>query len=247
MENTPLIAIPSIELKPAVSLFDSLPRSTRAIHPVHMEALGQALGFILYRHKVRSAVGGILKTGDTPRDRVLVYVNGKRTGVIDSIYPHPTLNLKPGDVLDTLIENLGRVNYGSEIPNQRKGIVGDVTVGSTVLLDWEHFPLTLEKPPSAHALLLILRTQPLQGQSSTKAHSMLRVPVIPSSNFLENGVILGRYWTVGPQQQLYLPGVYLKKRNNEITVLALEPNANQSPAKGIQVRSWSNNPDPDAP
>jgi hypothetical protein len=62
-----------------------------------------------------------------------------------------------------------------------------------------------------------------------------------------NGVILGCYWTDGPQQQLYVPGAYLKKRNIQITVLALEPNGNQSPAKGIQVWSWGNNPDPDAP
>ena len=61
------------------------------------------------------------------------------------------------------------------------------------------------------------------------------------------GVMLGRYWTVGPQQQRYLPGAYLKKRNNEITLLAMELNGNQSLAKGIQVRSWSNNPGPDAP
>lgn len=61
-----------------------------------------------------------------------------------------------------------------------------------------------------------------------------------------NGVIIGCYWTVGPQQQLNLPGDYLKKRNSETTVLVLKPNGNQAPAKGIQVRSWSNNPDPDA-
>ncbi|OBT72992.1 hypothetical protein VF21_07869 [Pseudogymnoascus sp. 05NY08] len=258
VENTPLIAIPSIEFKPAVSLFDSLPRSTRATHPVHMESLGQALGFILYRHKVKSAVGGILKTGDTPRDRILVYVNGKRTGVIDSIYPHPktvTLNLKPGDVLDILIENLGRVNYGSEIPDQRKGIVGDVTVGSTVLLDWEHFPLTLEKPPSAHGPPPDLKNPATSGPVFYKGSfnvkntgdTFLELPGWTKGVVWVNGVILGRYWTVGPQQQLYLPGVYLKQRNNEITVLALEPNRNQAPAKGIQVRSWSNNPDPDAP
>lgn len=127
VENTPLIKIPSIELHPAVALFDSLPRSTRATHPTHMEALGQAHGFIIYRHTVKSATNGILKTGDTPRDRILVYVNGKRTGVIDSLYRYPktvTLALKLHDVLDILIENFGRVNYGPEIPDQRKGIVG---------------------------------------------------------------------------------------------------------------------------
>lgn len=33
-----------------------------------------------------------------------------------------------------------------------------------------------------------------------------------------NGVNLGRYWKVGPQQTLYLPGCFLKKGVNSIVV-----------------------------
>ena len=33
-----------------------------------------------------------------------------------------------------------------------------------------------------------------------------------------NGRNLGRFWKVGPQQTLYLPGVWLKKGKNEIIV-----------------------------
>ncbi len=33
-----------------------------------------------------------------------------------------------------------------------------------------------------------------------------------------NGHNLGRYWYIGPQQTLYLPGVWLKKGRNEIVV-----------------------------
>jgi beta-galactosidase len=33
-----------------------------------------------------------------------------------------------------------------------------------------------------------------------------------------NGHNLGRYWNVGPQQTLYLPGCWLKKGKNKITV-----------------------------
>lgn len=36
-----------------------------------------------------------------------------------------------------------------------------------------------------------------------------------------NGKALGRYWNVGPQRTLYLPGVWLKE-DNEIVVLELE-------------------------
>jgi len=36
-----------------------------------------------------------------------------------------------------------------------------------------------------------------------------------------NGHNLGRYWSVGPQQTIYVPGEWLKKEKNEITVLEL--------------------------
>jgi len=34
-----------------------------------------------------------------------------------------------------------------------------------------------------------------------------------------NGVNIGRYWKIGPQQTLYLPGCWLKKGVNTIVVL----------------------------
>lgn len=34
-----------------------------------------------------------------------------------------------------------------------------------------------------------------------------------------NGVNIGRYWSIGPQKCLYLPGTYLKTGENEIVVL----------------------------
>jgi beta-galactosidase len=36
-----------------------------------------------------------------------------------------------------------------------------------------------------------------------------------------NGHNLGRYWAIGPQQTLYVPAEWLKKGQNEVTVLEL--------------------------
>ena len=33
-----------------------------------------------------------------------------------------------------------------------------------------------------------------------------------------NGHNLGRYWWIGPQQTLYVPGVWLKRGKNDVTV-----------------------------
>ena len=62
-----------------------------------------------------------------------------------------------------------------------------------------------------------------------------------------NDFMLGRYWVVGPQQSMYLPGTVLKPGAvNEIVVLELEPKTNATMiAQGQSERIWGNNPDPD--
>lgn len=256
-ENTSPIEIPSITLTPQVALFASLPQPVNAKIPVNMEALGQSHGFILYRHTAKSVMNGILKTGDFPRDRVIVYVNQKQVGVIDSSYQTPqivTLDLKSNDVLDLLIENMGRINYGPRIPDQRKGIIGNVTIGGTALFEWEMFPLSMEAPPSAEVsskLENITSSGPVFYTGTFDVENIgdtfLELPGWTKGVVWVNGETLGRYWIVGPQQTLYLPGCYLKTEGNEITVLALEPSDNQSTVRGVNTRGWGNNPDPDAP
>lgn len=34
-----------------------------------------------------------------------------------------------------------------------------------------------------------------------------------------NGLNLGRYWSIGPQQALYLPGAFLNSGINQVTLL----------------------------
>lgn len=254
-EVEPLIDIPEIDLKPALSLFDALPNPTVKKSPVNMEALGQAYGYALYRHDVQDAVKGALQPGDRPRDRVIAYVNDARVGVIDPIYEKPNvvnLDLKAGDVLDLLVENLGRTNYGLEMVDQVKGIVGDVTVGDSTLSEWESYPLGLE-------------TLPDMGNKTAPAPSKDDSPLFYTGSFtvdklgdtfiqLEdwtkgvvwvNDINLGRYWIIGSQQGLYVPHPYLKQGENSIVVLALEPTPDQGPVTGVSERVWGNNPDPD--
>lgn len=256
--NSTAVSVPPIRVTPAVALFETLPKPVFAPQPINMEKLGQAHGFTLYRHSVTSAVSGILQPGDQPRDRLLIYVNQKRVGVIDSIYVTPQqihLDLKHGDVLDILVENMGRVNYGPRIPDQRKGIVGDVTVGNTKLTGWNMYTLPLDPPPSAPSHSPNIRADSTSGpvfyqgtfDIDTVGDTFLELQGWTKGVVWVNGVNLGRYWTVGPQQTLYLPGCYLKKKDNTILILALEPSASQGSVQGITSRNWGNNPDPDAP
>ena len=50
-----------------------------------------------------------------------------------------------------------------------------------------------------------------------------------------NGHNLGRYWNVGPQQALYLPGCWLKKGNNKIAVFEQINSQEQKEIKGIKT------------
>jgi hypothetical protein len=117
-----------------------------------MEATGQVFGYILYESTVTFNVSGNLQPGlGVPRDRVIVYVNGQKKGVIDAIYKSPpavSITLAVGDKLWLLVENLGRIDMN--VSDQVKGIVGDVIVGGTKITGWNHynFPLADGMTPS---------------------------------------------------------------------------------------------------
>lgn len=255
VKQDPAIEIPAFEVKPSVGLFDTLPDPVKKTFPVIMEELDQGYGFTLYRHVANEDVSGKVQPGDAPRDRVIVYVNGKRQGVIDSIYETPrtvNVDLKKDDVLDLLVENLGRVNYGPRIPDQRKGIVGNVTVGDSTLQNWEMYPLPLEdisiakrhgespEPSTDSAPIFYTGSFEVKKLGDT----FIELPGWIKGQLWVNGINLGRYWTIGPQQTLYLPGVYMKEKN-EVVLLALEPTGEEHKPKGVKTRNWGNNPDPD--
>lgn len=49
-----------------------------------------------------------------------------------------------------------------------------------------------------------------------------------------NGHALGRFWEIGPQQTLFLPGCWLKKGKNEIIVLDLK-GPSEAVVKGLKT------------
>ncbi|KAI1442654.1 glycoside hydrolase family 35 protein [Annulohypoxylon stygium] len=271
--NVPLQEIKNITLTPMGALFDEImlgeKRASEA--PVTMEDLGQAYGLVLYKHVVTTALNGVLQPGDRARDRVIVYVNGIKEGAIDSTYAQPkevNLSLQPGDTVQLLIENLGRVDYWSResgtfiaLEDPYKGIVGNVTIGSDVVSGWDIYSLPLEEPPTTRSDVPVpsittgsppvffkgtFRIDAANTSDSMSLDTFLAVPDGVKGNVWINGFNLGRYWVVGPQQSLYLPGTVLKPdEENEIVVLELEPDAESLTAFGTAERSWANYPDPD--
>ena len=254
----PLAAVPSFRLVPLQGLFDQLPTPRSSSSPLSMEATGQVFGYILYESIVTASASGKLQPGSgAPRDRVIIYVNGQKKGVIDAIYKSPpavNIALAVGDKLWLLVENLGRIDNG--VNDQVKGIVGDVTVGGTKITAWNHynFPLTDGTVPLLNGNKTVAVNGPpvwYHGtfnttQSGMAADTFLSLPGGVKGVVFVNGYNLGRYWTIGPQQELFVPGCYLRTGDlNDVFVLELEPGTAERSASGLSKRSWKNNPDPD--
>ncbi|OAA73800.1 Glycoside hydrolase, family 35 [Cordyceps fumosorosea ARSEF 2679] len=262
-----LAAVPEFALTPAAALFDVDGARTAArveADPVSMDALGQSYGYVLYEHTVAADVAGKLAIGDGARDRAIVYVNGARVGVVDTIYTTPatvSITLKKGDTLQILVENLGRVDVRQRLKEQVKGIVGNVSVGCSLLTSWASRSIPLATLPSklgaGHKVKQndspVFYTGSFDlpkgaAAGDPSSDTFISVPGGVKGVLWVNGVNLGRYWTIGPQQSLYVPGSMLKASKNEVVLLELEPQPDvKLTAEGIAERKWFNNADPDAP
>ena len=173
------------------------------------------------------------------RDWANIYINGKFIGNLDRRKDENTIEIpavKKGDVLDILVEAMGRVNYGKTIID-RKGITEKVEMiaasNATNLTNWEVFNFPVDYDFQKN---LKFNPQKANGPAWHKATFDLKATgdtYIDMSSWGKgmvwvNGYNLGRYWKIGPQQTLFMPGCWLKKGKNEIIILDLEtPTATQ--------------------
>lgn len=224
-----IIAIPQINLPQVTNLFDILPSPKSSPVPLTFEDLGQDYGFVLYRTVLKNAKTGLLKIKDL-RDYGIVFINGKRIGILDRRLKQDSLPIEIPDgkvTFDILVENLGRINYGPYLLKNNKGITEKVMLNGKELKGWQMFSL-----PFGNTDNIVTK----EGNTIPKD-----VPVIRKGTFnLEetgdtwldmhqwgkgcvwvNGHNLGRYWGIGPQQTLYVPAEWLKTGQNDITVLEL--------------------------
>lgn len=221
----PSIAIPSIRLNQ--TSFAALPKPVKAVRPMTFEALGQAYGYVLYRTRLKNAAPGMLRV-DSLADYAVVSINGKTIGTLDrrtyrgSIF----LNLPKGEVvLDLLVENAGRINYGKYMLHNTKGITEKVSLAGKEVLQWEMYSL-----PFADISRVARSGRPITGAPLIRQGNFTLETV--GDTYLDmrnwgkgvvwiNGHHLGRYWSIGPQQTLYVPVEWLKKGKNEVVVLEL--------------------------
>lgn len=195
-----------------------------------MEDLDQDFGYIHYETTIDKPVKGILAINDL-RDYAVVLVNGKQVGSLDRRHRQNRLQVDIPTApakLEILVENVGRVNYGPDILNNRKGITSHVTLDGKELRGWTITPLPLYKAETAK---FKFRKGDLVGGPAFFRGTFTMDSV--GDCFVDtrgwgkgavwvNGHSLGKYWEIGPQQTLYLPAPWLKKGKNEIVVFAME-------------------------
>jgi len=219
------ISVPRFGLPETAALDQLLGQPQVAPAPKSLEALGQAHGLMLYRHDGKAALKGELAFGDV-RDYALIRGDGVRHGVLDRRFAEKRarIDLPAGAVLDILVDTMGHCNYGEYIGKDQKGLIGAVTLDGKPLEGWAHYGLPLDDISG-----LKFAAAPVAGPAF---HRGTFEVATPGYTFLDmrgwgkgyvwiNGRNIGRYWSAGPQQALFVPGSWLKPGVNEVVVLDL--------------------------
>lgn len=221
-----VITIPDIQLSRAAGVFSLLPAAVKHDTPLTFEDLKQAYGFVLYRTTVDGGKSGLLKI-DALRDYGIVFVNGKRVGTLDRRLKQDSmqLNLPKGKVrLEILVENLGRINFGPYLLQNKKGITERVVFGGKELKGWEMYSLPFSAVPVVKAGKAGVN-EPVLREGGFRLEKVgdtyLDMSKWGKGVVWVNGHNLGRYWEVGPQQTVFVPAEWLKQGENSIAVLEL--------------------------
>jgi beta-galactosidase len=169
-------------------------------------------------------------------------VNGKKIGELNRYFNNYSVDI---DIplyatIDILVENMGRINYGSEIIHNTKGIISPVKIGDQVIEgNWEMYKVPMDKIPA-----LMKSEKPQNGIPALYTGSFNVKETGDTFIDMEdwgkgiifiNGINIGRYWKVGPQQTLYIPGVWLKKGNNEIVIFEQQNDKQHSTVSTVKV------------
>jgi beta-galactosidase len=224
----PVMAIPAISFQHETSIAAILPAAVKNATPLTFEALKQDYGFVWYRTVLQGGKSGLLKLKDL-RDYAVIMVNGKRVGILDRRLSQDSLDvtLPAGNVtLDILVENLGRINYGKYLLQNKKGITESVYFAGTEVKNWQMYSL-----PFSDISSVSFKSKTNTGNTPVVKKGVFTVAEV-ADTYLDmtdwgkglvwvNGHNLGKYWEIGPQQTVYLPAEWLKKGKNDIVVLEL--------------------------
>ena len=238
-ESPATIAIPPMQFAEASSLWENLGTGSESDVPRTMEEIGQSYGYVLYRTRSPGPVRGELRINQL-HDYAKIFVNGKPVGILDRRLGQDALPISsdaPDIVLDILVENTGRINFGQRLREERKGVTRSVTLGGRELNQWQIYSL-----PMDDAREIRFKKAAVAGPAFYRAHFQVSTP---ADTFLDvrglgkgaawvNGHALGRFWSIGPQQTLYVPGPWLRVGENSVVIFELE-NRSDRTVEGLKA------------
>ena len=242
-ESPKLQSIGKVELTEAASLFENLDNIGEKHHvpvPEGMEYFGQNFGLIYYETTLKGKYNASPMYVKNVHDFADVYFDGEKKASIDrtlySVEGKTTLKdvifkKKKGESspflmpalsgerkIGVLVDTMGRVNYGENMLD-RKGI-SDIYLGIQRLMNYDVWTLPLDNLDKLKYSSSVKKEEPvfLKGSFKTdsKADCFVHLDGFNRGCVYINGFNLGRFWKVGPQKSLYLPGTLLKDENEII-------------------------------
>jgi beta-galactosidase len=234
----PIISIPDVKFEEMAPLFraGNMPQPIRSHDALPVEQYNQGYGNILYTTTLPDIKAGAYLRITDMCDYAIVTIDGNKVGELYRGNGYETTlqikkDVKAGAQLEIFIEVMGRINY-SKLIHDPKGITDKVEVFTTDgkndltynLKDWNVYlyPYELDYNDLSY-IPTVISNLPAYYKASFNLNktgdTYLDMRTWGKGLVWVNGHCIGRFWEVGPQQTLYLPGCWLKKGKNEIVVL----------------------------
>lgn len=246
-----IISIPSFELNEFAPLLISN-KTEKNYDLKTMEQFGMGWGTIRYSTTLPRMPWTSTIRLTEPHDYALIYINEKLVGTIYRGAGHNAIDLPAfpdGGKLDIVVEAMGRINYGQTI-NDRKGITERVELitrnDEGHILTYNLKNWTTDLYPVDYDYAASRTYEPINKEQDHLGYyrgtfktnkigdTYLDLGQWGKGMVWVNGHAVGRFWQVGPQQTLFVPGCWLKKGVNEVIVLDLVgPNAQIQASEAI--------------
>ena len=238
----PIVSVPQFRLEKVMDLCGLVTKRVENRDVLTMEDMDCGWGMIQYTTPLPDIPRKSVLTLNDCHDYAQIWVNHQFVGSIDRVKNEKSLMLPPvkkGDVLNILVEAMGRINFGRAIKDF-KGITSDVQLqteqdGHEMTYTLKHWVIrtmaddyeAIKTAMAANRVetkdneAIVSDGGYFKGEFTLKkvGDTFLNFEAFGKGQVWVNGHAMGRIWHIGPQQTLYVPGCWLKKGKNEVIVL----------------------------
>ena len=230
------VAVAPFGLDEFAPIRSGIDRSIRSRDVKTMEGLDMSWGTMIYETTLPAVSPNTTLNINDCDDFARVFVDGVCVGRVDRSRNERSILLPPsarGAKLMILVEAMGRINFGRSIKDH-KGITQNVTLccevdGHEQTIDLKKWTIsTVPDTYEAASGALAKGGSAANGEAGYyRGHfdlgkvgdTFINTESFGKGQAYVNGHAIGRFWSIGPQQTLYVPGCWLHKGRNELVVL----------------------------